>query len=164
ICVGFWLRRSDKHKEESKVMKLSKLFIRTPFLLVALGLSGAGCNSGSSGDEDEIRAAQLTQKEAQDALDNAARGNPEAARRVRGLHPIFECVEAVPGKHNVFSAHFGYVNNSNVSLNVPVGLFNFFVPAPINRGQPTTFLPGTHSNVVQAEFTGAIAWALGLNV
>src|SRR6185437_6534056 len=43
---------------------------------------------------------------------------------------------------------FGYTNDNRSQQIIPLGLQNIFVPAPGNRGQPTTFEPGTVRNAV----------------
>jgi uncharacterized repeat protein (TIGR01451 family) len=37
---------------------------------------------------------------------------------------------------------FGYANGTQEDVIIPIGRRNFVKPAPINRGQPTTFRPG----------------------
>ena len=49
------------------------------------------------------------------------------------------CVDAGP---STFTATFGYVNPNGASMTVPVGADNRLSPAPEDRGQPTTFIPG----------------------
>jgi uncharacterized repeat protein (TIGR01451 family) len=47
-----------------------------------------------------------------------------------------------------YDAVFGYTNDNRSEQIVPLGLRNTFVPAPGDRGQPTTFEPGTVRNAV----------------
>lgn len=87
------------------------------------------------------------------------------------LTPVLECVE--PLDAGGFLAHFGYDNENSalVSLpissypNVPAKLTNEFAPAPENRGQPTDFEPGTHSDVFQVQLGSneKITWTLNGN-
>ena len=85
--------------------------------------------------------------------------------------PFVECVE-----HNddgTMVASFGYVNTSIFSMDIDVGqgvfgYSNRFSGTGVsdNEGQPTTFAPGTHHNVVEVTFGngnghGAVNWHLG---
>jgi hypothetical protein len=46
------------------------------------------------------------------------------------------------------------------SLSVPVGQDNKFTPGPADRGQPTKFIEGEHSDVVRVPFAKALTWKL----
>jgi hypothetical protein len=66
---------------------------------------------------------------------------------------------------NLLTGVFGYANPSASTVDLPVGVDNFFFPGVINRGQPTSLLPGSHSFAVQASFqpsagTPQISWFL----
>ena len=52
-------------------------------------------------------------------------------------------VTCVENGTSTFSATFGYTNDGD-TLIVPVGPQNAFAPGPVDRGQPTEFLPGDH--------------------
>jgi hypothetical protein len=39
---------------------------------------------------------------------------------------------------------FGYISHNDEAVAVAPGRENFFVPSPVDRNQPTTFLPGRH--------------------
>ncbi len=41
----------------------------------------------------------------------------------------------------------GYVNSGTTTVAIPVGTNNYVTPSPTDRGQPTSFLAGTHANV-----------------
>ena len=56
------------------------------------------------------------------------------------VHPILECV--VTNSDGSFTAYFGYKNENAFTVVIPIGQNNRFFPAPDDRGQPTTFLPG----------------------
>ena len=80
------------------------------------------------------------------------------------LTPVLTCMDALGG--NAYRAHFGFVNTSTRTLKVPVGLLNFFVPLPLNQGQPTVFAPGQHPDVFSVDFSvndgwNRLAWWLG---
>jgi hypothetical protein len=49
----------------------------------------------------------------------------------------------------------GYINSGTTTVSYPVGTLNFVNPAPADRGQPTDFAPGTHTNVWAPTVTAA---------
>jgi hypothetical protein len=59
---------------------------------------------------------------------------------------------------------FGYMNRNASEVEVPLGPANQVEPAPIDRGQPTNFLPGRQRAAfriaVPKEFKGKFAWTL----
>lgn len=59
-------------------------------------------------------------------------------------------------------ARFGYTNPNGTTINEAVGANNSFVPAPANRGQNTSFNPGTHSGEFEVSFpaSGSLTWNL----
>ena len=74
--------------------------------------------------------------------------------------PFLECVEATnPG----FVAHFGYRSGERAPVTLEVGAANMFAPGDENRGQPITFDPGTHNDVVPVPFSGSLQWRLSIN-
>src|SRR3954468_1109108 len=66
------------------------------------------------------------------------------------LMPVLECVEA-PG-HGTLRAHFGYENDSEDELYVPLSEHNDFRPSPRDRDQPSHFKPGKHEQIVSVTF------------
>jgi hypothetical protein len=81
----------------------------------------------------------------------------------QALIPILACVDA--DSDDSFIAYFGYLNENDIIVNIPVGSGNFFTPPPDNRGQPTQFLPGLHEHVFSATSPGhALIWHLDGNV
>jgi hypothetical protein len=75
------------------------------------------------------------------------------------LHPRLTCVAQEANKNYV--AIFGYRNDSATIINVPVANDNKFSSAPINRNQPTTFLPGAQARAFAVSFDGRkITWML----
>ena len=54
----------------------------------------------------------------------------------------------------------GYVNTGATTVTIPVGANNYVSPSPQDRGQPTTFLAGSHPNVWAPSLT---ATELGQN-
>ena len=78
------------------------------------------------------------------------------------LIPFLECV--TDNGKGTFTAHFGYVNQTSHRIVVPLEPDNKFDPSPHDRGQPTIFDPGEHSEVFQVTFDGTdgkkIEWLL----
>jgi serine protease len=73
--------------------------------------------------------------------------------------PRFECVETVATGSR--SAVFGFTNPNTNAVSLPIGTQNTFVPAPANRGQPTSFASGTFSNSFSFGLTdSALRWSL----
>lgn len=81
------------------------------------------------------------------------------------LTPILDCIE-VNGDGSI-TAHFGYENNWTNQVTIPAGKEppgqqNWFLPAPADRGQPSQFLPGAHSDVFTVTFASStLEWRLG---
>ena len=63
-------------------------------------------------------------------------GNYELA----SVRPIMECV--VNNFNGTYTAYFGYLNENDFAVDIPIGDENYFHPDPQDRGQPTTFDPG----------------------
>jgi len=64
-----------------------------------------------------------------------------ASASVGGLLPVLDCVSYSAATDTV-TGYFGYPNLKSAIITVPLGSENFFTTAPIDRGQPTLFLPG----------------------
>ena len=56
------------------------------------------------------------------------------------LRPILECV--MENDDGSYTAFFGYKNENEGDITIPVGPSNKFSPSPADRGQPTTFEAG----------------------
>jgi hypothetical protein len=75
------------------------------------------------------------------------------------IQPVLECT--LPDGNGTMIARFGYRNDNPFNVAVPVRWQNFFVPAPIQRGQPVVFAPGRHRFVFETSFSrGALVWFL----
>jgi Coenzyme PQQ synthesis protein D (PqqD) len=76
------------------------------------------------------------------------------------LIPLLECVD--DNGDGTYTAHFGYVNQSDAQIELPIGPQNMFVPGQLDFGQPTVFLPGEHLNVFSVMFpaTEDLKWML----
>ena len=70
------------------------------------------------------------------------------------ITPTLECVERMGDS---FLAHFGYDNPNSTRITPSV---NKFSPAPENRGQPPTFEPGSHPDMLPVEFDTDVTWSL----
>jgi len=59
---------------------------------------------------------------------------------------------------------FGYMNRNSSVVEVPLGAANTVDPAPADRGQPTTFLPGRQRDAfhihVPKDFSGKFVWTV----
>ena len=95
--------------------------------------------------------------EGQAIWENGCNGVPEPAQP---LTPTLECVEVLSG--GGFLAHFGYDNPHAEAVESPSP--NSFAPAPADRGQPTTFQPGSVEDAFQVESAGgSLTWTLTSN-
>ena len=77
--------------------------------------------------------------------------------------PIGLFVTCVTNHADTYDAVFGYTNDNPGQQIIPLGLTNTFAPAPGNRGQPTTFEPGTVRNAVTVRGianTTALVWSV----
>ncbi len=73
-----------------------------------------------------------------------------------GVYPLLDCVTFNP-VHNQLTAWFGYINDNSSAVIVPTGGENFFIPGPLERGQPTTYNPGIYHSVTARWDTNANA-------
>ncbi len=74
------------------------------------------------------------------------------------LLPLLDCVEV--NSDGSATAHFGYTNNWTNQVTVPAGKpngggENWFLPDPVDRGQPSHFSTGTHNDAFTVTFTSA---------
>jgi Coenzyme PQQ synthesis protein D (PqqD) len=76
------------------------------------------------------------------------------------LIPLLECVD--DNGDGTYTAHFGYLNQTSATINLPIGPKNMFVPGQLDFGQPTAFLPGEHLAVFSVVFpaTEELKWML----
>ena len=62
------------------------------------------------------------------------------------IAPVFEGWE--PNPDGTIGLYFGYMNrNWKEELDIPIGPNNFFSPGPLDRGQPTHFMPRRHKQI-----------------
>ena len=77
------------------------------------------------------------------------------------VEPRLECVEPNVPSVGLYTAHWGYENETSSIINLPLGSANKFTPAPIDRGQPVSFSPGERQNVFTTVFDGSnLTWTL----
>jgi uncharacterized repeat protein (TIGR01451 family) len=76
---------------------------------------------------------------------------------------LFACVTPRGSSYDVT---FGYVNENAVAVSIPVGLANGLLPAPLDRGQPTLFVPGSVPNAFTVKAVPAgqkVVWRVAHN-
>ncbi|HEX4525442.1 MAG TPA: hypothetical protein VH108_01720 [Gaiellaceae bacterium] len=80
---------------------------------------------------------------------------------LKPLVPILECVVFRAGAPD--QALWGYRNENDFAIQVPIGAANGFAPAPADRGQPKLFEPGRWTGTFQTPFgsDATLAWTLG---
>ncbi|MDR3666575.1 MAG: hypothetical protein P4L35_07020 [Ignavibacteriaceae bacterium] len=79
------------------------------------------------------------------------------------VHPILECVQN--NGNGTFTAHFGYQNDLDKTVLVPIGGQNSLSPGQSDRGQTTIFYPGKHADVFTVDFDGSnISWILDMQM
>lgn len=80
--------------------------------------------------------------------------------RLGTVLPTLGCIDKLDDAHAV--AHFGYTTGLTTSVTIPAGPANLLRPAAGAPQPPTTFAPGTQTDVLQVPFgTAGVAWILG---
>jgi hypothetical protein len=77
--------------------------------------------------------------------------------------PIGLFVTCIDKHDSTYDATFGYENDNGVAETIPIGDANFFSPAPVDRGQPTTFAPGRNAHAITVHGVPAnsqLTWTL----
>ncbi|HSW56198.1 MAG TPA: hypothetical protein VLH59_14025 [Ignavibacteriaceae bacterium] len=75
------------------------------------------------------------------------------------VRPVLECVKN--NGDGTYTAHFGYKNDNDVSVYIPIGNRNKFTPNPQDRGQTRVFKPGRQIKVYTVNFNGSnLVWTL----
>jgi len=80
---------------------------------------------------------------------------------------VYPLLDSATVSGTTLTCWFGYVNANPTDHVVPIGGANFFIPGPINRGQPTTLQPGVKRKVFSttvnlAQFS-QMSWTLGIS-
>ncbi len=122
----------------------TKQRLRRPALLAGALAMAAGLIGGCGGQAE----AELADPGDVETLSQDLNLSP--------LSPKLECIENLGS--GFYRAHFGYDNTAKKSLTVPIGALNFFVPRPLDQGQPRTFSPGRHKDVFSVRFNGRDGW------
>jgi Tol biopolymer transport system component len=107
---------------------------------------------------DGTRQTRLTQN---DAFDEAPVWNWQGTITVpeKVIHPILE--DVTDNGNGTYTAHFGYQNDYDTAITLPVGPYNNFNPTPEDRGQPITFQSGRVTDVFDVVFDGSdLVWTL----
>jgi hypothetical protein len=93
--------------------------------------------------------------------DGSGTSEPATTEEVKRISPVLECV--AEGAGGSYTARFGYRNENDRAITLPVGRDNRFHPKEPDRGQPTTFEPGRHRAVFDVTFTRppVAVWKLG---
>lgn len=76
-----------------------------------------------------------------DAVRNAGRGN---------IRPILQCVGG--NSDGSLTAYFGYQNDNGLTVDIPFGWNNAFLPVKAGAKRPSSFGPGQHSWVFDVDF------------
>ena len=76
------------------------------------------------------------------------------------IHPMLERV--VDNGDGTYTAWLGYLSDAEVPVSVPIGVDNQFMFHPHDRGQPTLFGPGRHSDAFSVQFDlPLLIWKVG---
>jgi uncharacterized repeat protein (TIGR01451 family) len=77
----------------------------------------------------------------------------------KAIKPILECVQK--NSPTSYTAYFGYENRNVISVTLPIGWQNYFLPEPKDKGQPDTFGPGRQKFVFKVDFNGSpLSWII----
>lgn len=126
-------------------------------MLQGLGMMVATLAFVACGDSVDQRPRSEANEQPSSARDVGANDQESSPGPVvRPLHP---CVHEVSASKRY--ALFGYANESRAKVKLPIGDANRFERGAFERGQPQTFLPGTHSAVFFVEMDDdAVEWTL----
>jgi hypothetical protein len=119
--------------------------------LLAIG-NISGCSSPKPmmdevEDTSPVAAPQDAGSEQQGETNGSAHSTrPQSLR----LAPLLECIE--PKAEGMLRAYWGYSNPTDSVVTRRLGSSNQFSPAPMDRGQPRTFEPGTHAGAFSVLF------------
>jgi hypothetical protein len=77
------------------------------------------------------------------------------------VSPRLECIFITDETTGAYTAVWGYDNRTAAAVDVHIGSSNKFEPNPEDRGQPTTFDVGSHTNVLTTSSSGdETSWKL----
>lgn len=117
----------------------------------------------TSRNEDVVMAAQTglaklaEERQINTELFESWKDQPR--RRKAPVQPLVTCAKSSDRDTHVV---FGYDNPNGDSVMIPIGLRNLFEPGEMDRGQPSTFVPGRHDKAfrVKARDGGTLTWQL----
>ncbi len=116
----------------------------------------------TAGSINNTASVVSTTSDPNNANNSGAAGTTINAIQLLPVVPITECVTNFG--NGVYRAYFGYDNPNSVPVTIPVGIKNRIQPAPENRGQPLTLLPGRQFDAFYVDFDGNILfWKLDGN-
>jgi len=73
-----------------------------------------------------------------------------AGAGLKPVRPALKCVGENPD--STLTAYFGYKNENGLTVDIPFGLSNAFLPAELGKNRPTQFGPGQHEWAFGADF------------
>ncbi|GAA4455295.1 hypothetical protein GCM10023189_22990 [Nibrella saemangeumensis] len=117
-------------------------------LLTITGIGPVTLQASQVGNQNYLAAADVTQTFA-----------VTTAEKDKGVKPVLECV--VNNGNGQWTARFGYKNDMDMPVYIPVGTTNYMTPATA-IGQPVSFQPGRIQNVFTVSFpaNGQVSWSL----
>lgn len=88
-----------------------------------------------------------------------------AALHAQANQPVYPAYDGfIKNPDGTLTLSFGYFNHNADTVTIPPGPTNQFAPAPLDRQQPTRFLPGQHRFqcivVMGPDFDGSLRWTL----
>jgi hypothetical protein len=105
------------------------------------------CSAVINEDTTNTATAEGTPSEGDPVTDT----DDETVEVIGPVRPILECV--ADHGDGTYAAYFGYKNDNDYAVDIPIGGHNKFTPAPQDRGQPTTFQPGRTPYYPNAAFS-----------
>ncbi len=77
--------------------------------------------------------------------------------------PVMECEFNNGSSNDKYSAIWGYTNTTGGTVTIAIGSSNEFTPGAQNRGQPTSFTPGTNTDAFTTNWNGSSSQSWVLN-
>jgi uncharacterized protein DUF11/prealbumin domain-containing protein len=118
------------------------------------------CDNGAQGTGTTLTVTVKKGQSITCTITNTRKAGPGPGPKPKPVRPIAECVAFDNGAPSV--AYWGYKNDNDFPVELPVGNTNMFTPAPQDRGQPTVFEPGRLTGVFATSFgsAGTLVWKL----
>jgi hypothetical protein len=117
-------------------------------LLSITGIGPVTLRALQAGDQNYLAAAEVTQT-----------FTVITTEKDKGVKPILECV--VNNGNGQWTARFGYKNDMDMPVYIPVGVSNYLTPATAT-GQAVNFQPGRIQNAFTVSFpaAGQVSWSV----